>query len=229
MAIFVRGIGWVSQTGYGCIRTGLNRSFSSAEGCSLLKQDIFVHPFRNFGRLDKTSKMTAYAVALALRDSGMDYSPGRKQDIGIIGTSREGSLNSDIDYFKDYIENGRTASRGNLFIYTLPSSPLGEAAIHFGFVGPILYAAAKENSIAGILDMAGEMLNGRETATVLAGSSGEQESFYFVLGAEADGGALCDFAEARSLAESSGNISSLKDNFFSLLKNCVTRKASCER
>ena len=157
MSIFIRGIGWMSQEGYGCIRKGLHRSFPSVAGSSLSKQDIFSHPFRNFGRLDKTSKMTAYAVALALRDSDMGYSADRKQDIGIIGTSREGSLRSDIEYFKDYVENGRSIGRGNLFIYTLPSSPLGEAAIHFGFSGPLLYAAVNENSIAKILDMAGEI------------------------------------------------------------------------
>jgi 3-oxoacyl-(acyl-carrier-protein) synthase len=227
MSIYVRGIGWISQTGYGCIRTGIHCSFPPAGGCLIAKQDIFLHPFRNFGRLDKTSKMTVYAVALALRDSGMDYAPGRKQDIGLIGTSKEGSLSSDIDYFKDYIRNGRTVSRGNLFIYTLPSSPLGEAAIHFGFVGPLLYAAAQENSITAILDMAGEFIDGRETAVMLTGWSSEQEAFYFVLSAEAEGGALCDLVKARSLVGLGWNISSMRSQFSSL-RECASGKALCE-
>ena len=65
---------------------------------------------------------------------------------------QEGSLQSDLEYFRDYLEGGRTLSRGNLFIYTLPSSPLGEAAIHFGLLGPLLYAASEGNALTAVLD-----------------------------------------------------------------------------
>jgi len=41
--------------------------------------------------------------------------------------------------FLDYVQAGRKLGRGSLFIYTLPSSPLAEAAIHFGLQGPVLY------------------------------------------------------------------------------------------
>jgi len=134
MTISVRGIGWLTKEGYGCVRSELRQAYELGEGAhTLVKRDIFSHPFKNFARLDAISRMTAYAVSLALQDGGIEYSPIRKQDIGIVGTSAEGSLRSDIEYFRDYLESGRTLSRGNLFIYTLPSSPLGEAAIHFVF------------------------------------------------------------------------------------------------
>ena len=42
-------------------------------------------------------------------------------------------------YFQDYVSGGRKLGRGNLFIYTLPTSPAAEAAIHFGLAGPLLY------------------------------------------------------------------------------------------
>ncbi len=138
MSISVHGIGWLTKEGYGCIRSELRHAYEVGEGAHTLpKRDIFSHPFKNFGRLDTISKMTAYAVSLALQDAGIEYSPIGKQDIGIVGTNAEGSLRSDIEYFRDYLEGGRTLSRGNLFIYTLPSSPIGEAAIHFGFLGPV--------------------------------------------------------------------------------------------
>jgi 3-oxoacyl-[acyl-carrier-protein] synthase II len=82
-----------------------------------------------------------------MKDAGFSCIPQKKQDIGIVGASDSGSMQSDIDYFKDYLDCGRTLSRGNLFIYTLPSSPLGEAAIHFGLQGPLLYAASAENPL----------------------------------------------------------------------------------
>ena len=93
MTIAVRGIGWLTKAGYGCIRSGLRHAYENSEGArSLPKRRIFSHPFKNFGRLDGISRMTAYAVALAMQDAGIEYSPEKKQDIGIIGTSSEGSL-----------------------------------------------------------------------------------------------------------------------------------------
>ncbi|HSQ77319.1 MAG TPA: hypothetical protein VLN91_00360, partial [Nitrospirota bacterium] len=72
MTIAVRGIGWVTQEGYGCVRSGLLHRYEIREGVHTLPgKDIFSHPFKNFGRLDTISKMTAYAVSLALRDAGV--------------------------------------------------------------------------------------------------------------------------------------------------------------
>ncbi len=152
MSISVCGIGWLTKNEYGCMRKGERSPYGDAGGPdSLVKKGIFAYPVKNFGRFDHASRMTCFGVALALRDAGIEYGPSRKQDIGIIGANDRGSLQSDIDYFTDYIRSGRTLSRGNLFIYTLPSSPAGEAAIHFGFQGPVLYAAGEGDSLAPAL------------------------------------------------------------------------------
>src|SRR5574341_404414 len=135
MIISIRGIGWITKGEYGCVRTGVHRDHDAAEGLdAVMKSDIFSYPVKNYGRFDPVSKMSCTAVALALKDADIVYAAGRKQDIGIIGTNAEGSLRSDIEYFRDYLAGGRKLSRANLFIYTLPSSPLGEAAIHFGLL-----------------------------------------------------------------------------------------------
>jgi 3-oxoacyl-(acyl-carrier-protein) synthase len=215
-SITLKGIGWVTHEGFGCIRCGLRRAFESGETAhSLAKKGIFSHPFKNFGRLDTLSRMTAYAVALALQDAGIEYMPGRKQDIGIIGTNSEGSLRSDLEYFEDYVSSGRTTSRGNLFIYTLPSSPAGESAIHFGLLGPVLYAAGKGNSLAPLLDSAVEMLLSEETPVVLAGKAEEQEAIYFVLDAMSspDHPFLCDISVARRIVESEHEIAGMVQKF----------------
>jgi 3-oxoacyl-(acyl-carrier-protein) synthase len=216
MSISVYGIGWLAREGYGCIRSGLQHAYETGESVHILpKRGIFSHPFKNFGRLDTISKMTAFGVSLALQDAGIEYTPMGKQNIGIIGTNAEGSLRSDIEYFRDYLASGRTLSRGNLFIYTLPSSPLGEAAIHFGFVGPVLYAAGEGNALSAVLDSANEMILADAAPIMLAGKAEADESIYFVLGQDRgkDGSDLCDLAEARSLVETDPDVSWLIREF----------------
>ncbi len=216
MSISVYGIGWLTKEGYGCIRSELQHAFATGEDARTLpKRDIFSHPFKNFGRLDTISKMTAFGVSLALQDAGIEYTPSGKQDIGIVGTNREGSLRSDIEYFRDYLESGRTLSRGNLFIYTLPSSPIGEAAIHFGFLGPVLYAAGEGNGLSDALDVAIEMVLAGEAPVMLAGKAEADEAMFFVIRRESvqDGSVLCDAAEARSLVETGPDVSGLVRKF----------------
>ncbi len=204
MIISVQGIGWLTSEGYGCVRSGLQQAFENGEDAQVLpKRGIFSHPFKNFGRLDNPSRMTAYCVALALQDAGIEYSPGKKLDIGSIGTSAQGSLRADIAYYRDYIDSGRTLSRGNLFIYTLPSSPLGEAAIHFGLLGPLLYAADEDHSLSAILDTAGDMILAGETPVMLAGRAEQDKAVYFVLegGAGQGPAVLCGLSDARSVVQ----------------------------
>ncbi len=212
MTIAVLGIGWLTQEGYGCVRSGLRHGYERGEGAhTLLKKDIFSHPFRNFGRLDTISKMTAYGVSLALQDAGIEYSPVRKLDIGIVGTNREGSLRSDMEYYRDYLEGGRTLSRGNLFIYTLPSSPIGEAAIHFGLVGPVMYVASEHHALTAALDMADEMVLTQEAPVMLVGAAEADEAVFFVIAGndDQDHQALCELAAARALVETSTDMPGL--------------------
>lgn len=216
MSISVHGIGWLTKEGYGCVRSGLRHAYEAGEGAhTLVKRDIFSHPFKIFGRLDAISRMTAYAVSLALQDAGIEYSPVRKQDIGIIGTNAEGSLQADLAYFKDYIDGGRTLSRANLFIYTLPSSPVGEAAIHFGFLGPLLYATAEKNSLATALDTASEMILAQDAPVMLAGKAEADEAVFFVIGQEAgqDASILCGLTEARALVDMNPDVTGLVRKF----------------
>jgi 3-oxoacyl-[acyl-carrier-protein] synthase II len=216
MIISIRGIGWITSKEYGCARTGVRQGFAAAGGnAALLNKAILTSPVKNFGRFDRVSKMTCYSIGLALRDAGIEYSSTRKQDIGIIGTNAEGSLRSDIEYFRDYLAGGRKLSRGNLFIYTLPSSPLGEAAIHFGLLGPLLYVTGTDTVLTMALDAAKEMLLAREAPIMLAGRADDDEAVYFVLGAGpgADTASFLGFAEARNLAETCSDAAELAHNY----------------
>ena len=76
---------------------------------------------------------------------------------------------------------GARCHGANLFIYTLPSSPIGEAAIHFGFLGPVLYAAGEGNALSVVLDMANEMVLADEAPVMLAGKAEADEALFFVM------------------------------------------------
>lgn len=191
MTVSIISAGWITSTGYGTLRSGDEYLFSQGETVySVAKSAIFTRPVRNFGRLDRLSRITLATVALALKDASIDSSPDNKVSIGIIGSNSNGSLETDGAFFSDYLENGRKLARANLFIYTLPSSPLGEAAIHFGLKGPLLYTAYSENSVQTLLTCSSEMIAAGEAGMLLAGTTNGDEGVYFLLGSGHDAGAV---------------------------------------
>jgi 3-oxoacyl-[acyl-carrier-protein] synthase II len=223
MMISVQGIGWLTKDEYGCIARGERSSYDGGTGPDPLRDRLFPRPVKNFGRFDRLSRMACSGVALALRDAGIEDS--QKRDIGLIGTNREGSLRTDLDYFRDYIKGGRTLSRGNLFIYTLPSSPLGEAAIHFGLLGPLLYVVDQGHSLAPLLDLAAEMIENREASLMLAGTAAEEEALFLVIGKDGAGpaGDLCSLPDARAVVLSAPGVPGIvqKISFMGIRKGVV--------
>ena len=216
--VSVKGIGWITATEYGSVGGGRVRYQDRME----LRKELFSYPFKGFGKLDDISIMLCYAVALALKDAGIDYHPERKQQAGIIGTNASGCLQSDINYFRDYLESGRIMARGTLFIYTLPSSPLGEAAIHFGLQGPLMYAAEPGGSLLQAFSIAADMIRIDGLPVMLAGSAEVDEAIYCVLsgaaGQEMKGNSICSLDEAIAVAESGRNISGVINDFMALNK-----------
>lgn len=59
--------------------------------------------------------------------------------IPILGYGSEGSYSENLLYFNDYIEHGRDGGRGQLFVGTLPTTPLCEVAIALKMHGPAFY------------------------------------------------------------------------------------------
>src|SRR6185369_15319482 len=189
MAISILGTGWITSKGYGMVNLCEEHLFASEETLyTVAKNGIFTRPVKNFGRLDRLSRITLAAVYLALKDAGIESSPESKQDIGIVGTNDQGSLETDTAYFRDFADNGRKLARANLFIYTLPSSPMGEAAIHFGLSGPLLYMSGTGDSLATVMIAAAEMVAGSESSLMLAGITRGDEGIYSVIGESKDGG-----------------------------------------
>ncbi len=71
----------------------------------------------------------------ALFDAGIPPS----DRIALIGAGTDGSRTENLVYFQDYTEHGRDGGRGQLFVGTLPTTPLCEAAIALSLHGPAFY------------------------------------------------------------------------------------------
>lgn len=165
----VQAAGWLTDEAYGCVRGGT--SISYAGRCDLRQlgrtDGLFNYPVKNYGRFPTSARQACCVTALALADAGIDYSEDSRLDIALIGESAEGCLPQNRRYFQDYIDGGRTLSRANLFIYTLPTSPLAEAAVHFGLQGPLLHLCREGGDPAALLEQAGAMLRRAELKFVL--------------------------------------------------------------
>ena len=174
----IKGYGWIKEGQCGCNQKGLLWQYADLRllCAELLKDAVLSCPVENFGRFDAASRLVALSVALALYDADIHYAKDKKQDIGILGTSPDGALDSNLAYFRDYVEAGRKLGRGNLFIYTLPSSPLAEAAIHFGLQGPILYMRTLEKPEENLLAQAELMLRNKAAQAILAVSFSVNEA-----------------------------------------------------
>lgn len=215
--ISVIGIGWIDKEEYGCI---LKKTKESYKDSVFPKNKIFPFSYKNIGRLDHVARMTCAAVALALKDAGIECTPERKHDAGIISTNSSGSFETDMLYFRDYLDSGRTLSRGNLFIYTLPSSPSGEAAIYFGLQGPLLYIAGRNNSVINALRTAADMVLDNEASVMLAGAAEADYAFYFVLKGECNtgGDVLCSYEDAMKVLEKDLSFKEMVNEFLNLRK-----------
>jgi hypothetical protein len=201
----VSGVGWVTQGEYGCLVRRLRGSYSDLRSlrADLQGRSLFSYPVKGFGRYDRVSQMTCCVGALALHDAGVSYGPDRKQDIGILGTNSDGCLQSNLDYFNDFVVNGRRLGRANYFVYTLPSIPMAEAAIHFKCRGPLLYLRFPTKPVASLLRQVDRLLTRGEASAMLAVSASEGDAQCFMVSRMSDvaGRKALDLEEVIETAE----------------------------
>jgi len=178
----IKGTGWITQNKYGCQKKRWQQEYTDLKSLhSRLQPEIFSYPVANFLRFDTISKLTIISTALALYDANIAYAQGRKQDICLLGTNSNGALEANLTYFNDYVAHGRTLARGNLFIYTLPSSPLAEAAIHFGLTGKLLYLGFLKNAEQESLKYALNVLKSESGKTIILVNAGPKAATCYVL------------------------------------------------
>jgi hypothetical protein len=182
----ITGIGWITQREYGCVNRKLRRGYADAGSLrdDLEKDSVLRYPMKRFGKYDLASKMTCCVVGLALYDAGVGYSESQKQDLGILGTNTEGCLKSNLDYFSDFVDNGRTRARAGLFVYTLSSIPISEAAMYFKVQGPLVHMTFPERQLESLLGAAERMVLGGECGALVAVQASEEEGLCLVVSSE---------------------------------------------
>ena len=181
--IKILGISWITENKFGTVHKELIGSYENSRDLygQLKETGIVRRSMKNFGKLDQVSKNTCLAISLALFDMGISSTEEKMRNVGILSTNEKGCLDSNIKYFKDYVDCGRRLSRGNLFIYTLPSSPIADAAIAFGCQGPVAYFSFEKDQTNQIFDQGRMMIEQKEATDLLIVNSNEKEACCFYM------------------------------------------------
>ena len=167
---FIMGVGWVlpGSMGYGRNRQWIDPVPGPLP--ALRPKDIFRVPCPRFGRMDAFTQYSMAAIAFALRDAGLEEWD-QKRPIGIIASSVNGCLDTDFRYYETVIPKNGILASPQLFAYTLASSFLGEAAIHFGLDGPCYVLSEQPGDHQMCLKTALLSLSAGECDTLLSGVS----------------------------------------------------------
>jgi 3-oxoacyl-[acyl-carrier-protein] synthase II len=89
--------------------------------------------------MDRLCALSLVAADAALFEAGLSLEAlaRRSSDrIGLVVGTRFGCHATNEEYFRGLLAEGPHGASPRLFVYTLPSSPVGELAIHFGARGP---------------------------------------------------------------------------------------------
>ncbi|HDS15089.1 MAG TPA: hypothetical protein ENN66_00355 [Proteobacteria bacterium] len=168
----ITGIGWTTAAGAGCGRKGAVPEWGPGlpqPESALIKE---LEGGSRFGRLDLFSRIGLSALALALADAGhlpeKAATSASPRDYGLICATTSGSAATDHAFHESLLEHPQLASPG-LFVYTLPTSFLGEAALRFALNGSGLALIEARPGGGQALELALEQLAEGDEEIVIAG------------------------------------------------------------
>ena len=131
---------WINVT-LGAATLGRKLRFPETGGERELRDEILSLPdcpeadLGDFGRGATSVRRMMLAALLCAWDFGGKL----PADTGVIGWNGSGCAAEDRRFWKDYVDCGKEAGRGGLFVPTLPTIPYDEAAIMLGCHGPSFY------------------------------------------------------------------------------------------
>ena len=164
-----------------CVVTGVSHlSAGSGSLDDLAHAPLALKPAR-LGRMDRLCALALVAADGALADAGMtlpSLAALGADRVGVVVGTRYGCHATNEEYFRGLLVEGPRGASPRLFAYTLPSSPLGELAIHFRARGPSQTLASGRH--AGVEAVA--------RASSLCGSS--RADLVIAVAVEVGGGAL---------------------------------------
>ncbi len=123
-----------------------------------------------FGRLDLFSRIGVAAIGLALEDAGYlpAKQPAAETSIALISATTSSCGVTDRDFYRTIQEEPGLASPG-LFVYTLATSFLGEAALRFSLTGAGMTVLESQPRADSALKLALEELITGDDEVVVAG------------------------------------------------------------
>jgi hypothetical protein len=105
-----------------------------------------------WGRMPRLSRLVLVETGRILHCEQLTTSGGRLCDtgknVGLIGATSKGSLHTDLA-FRETMASGPGLASPALFGYTLPNTPLAEAAVVFGLTGPVYALFEKREEALG--------------------------------------------------------------------------------
>lgn len=103
---------------------------------SLMEQEDWIPQgdLEDFRRGSDSVKLGQLCALLAASEFG-----GNTEKTAIVGWNGNGCSANNALYWRDYVENGRELGRSALFVATLPTTPICEAAITLGIKGSVFY------------------------------------------------------------------------------------------
>ena len=135
MKVNVIGGGWVTAVTWGRMTDGLKPILAAGDPLIPPVEEIYLSPPVRYRRFDSYCRIGCAAIALALKDAGMDRAE-RTRPIGIIASTRYGCFETDLAFYATAREEEGIYASPNLFAFTLPGIAISEAAIHFRLTGP---------------------------------------------------------------------------------------------
>jgi hypothetical protein len=186
-------------------------SFESKDGVAGIYREVAsseISPpmrFDNFRRAGEKARLAVIASLLAFADSGLSLGG----NIAIIGWGGEESIMENRAYFTDYAVNGRFLSRSQLFIGTLPTTPICEAAICLNLHGPVFYFHS-DGGLGSVLAEAESLLSTRSAtqALLLGIKSGTALALLLDMTEDAH-----DFSQSLRASDMPGIYHNLKEKF----------------
>jgi len=161
----ILAVGWYCAEHSGILgRQGLSYQCSVAPAAAPVLA-LIDKTVKYFSRMTEESRCCLRAAKLAM--TGARW-PAPGQEIGLLCAKSEGLLRANEEYFRDYVATGRTLGRGNLFIYTLATSALGEVAIALSLTGPSMFIQADERPLAALVRHGEQMIADGEAGGMLA-------------------------------------------------------------
>ena len=173
MSAQITGFGWVTAPSYGRGRTGgvpLWQAGKPQPPGPILQT---LSGGSRFGRLDLFSQIGVAAVALALKDANRLHKAAYPKttdghDLGLICATTSSCNQTDHNFFKTVQANPHLASPG-LFVYTLATSFLGEAALRFAIKGTSLALIEPQPGGAEALRIGLEQLSDGDEEVMVVG------------------------------------------------------------